>query len=83
MTRFFIRWHDGPNARYTVSIPSYNGGEVVVASDYDALKAEIAALRSALKKAKDALEMIRDNPRAMPRIIADKVLALPAVREEE
>lgn len=45
--RFRISTHD--NGYYCVSIPMYEGGEVVRAADYDALLEEVGRLREALK----------------------------------
>lgn len=44
--RFRIAWLDGA---YHVSIPNYEGGEVVSAAEYDRLTAELAAARKALE----------------------------------
>jgi hypothetical protein len=49
MRRFKIIWHSSSSAPescgYRVSIPNYEGGEVVAAEDYDALLTAIAQHR--------------------------------------
>jgi hypothetical protein len=45
--RFRISTHD--SGYYCVSIPKYEGGEVVHAADYDVLLAEVGRLRDALE----------------------------------
>lgn len=44
INRFTVRWVDS-ESRYKVDVPSWEGGEVVMASAHDALAAELATQR--------------------------------------
>lgn len=49
-TRFSVDWHPSPVNAYTLSIPNFDGGEVVLASEYDKLRAQRDMLLAALDK---------------------------------
>jgi hypothetical protein len=51
--RFTIRWqpkYGNLAGQYVVSIPNYDGGEVVAAEDFDALRQQLAGAVAALRK---------------------------------
>jgi hypothetical protein len=58
--RFTIRWRPwvgtGPiPGKYSVSIPNYDGGEVVVAEDYDAMAEQLRGAVDVLREVAEAL----------------------------
>lgn len=73
VTRFRISTHD--NGYYCVSIPRYQGGEVVAASDYDYLAKRLAEVTRNLD------EMISTVSRAVSQCEANATVMIPASRE--
>lgn len=67
-TRFRISTHD--NGYYCVSIPNYDGGEVVVAEDYDALAALASRLIGSLRFLRDTAFALHLNDRHKPDAFA-------------
>jgi len=77
--RFRINWREqqaGLVGGYTVDRPTYRGGEVVDAEDYDGLEAALGEIRATLEYPGNADER-NDDPRFIAWAIADAALSDP------